>query len=378
MRTSRSFHPVVFLLVALVPTFGNAQKQPVQPIRNREFESTQDAEVLKLLVSAYNDNQWDSVAALAESLLSVDGTEKGHQPWDYGKDYISAVFVAPATNGEDQLIRILVHDKVRPYSTILPGLSEKSDARLYEVMITAVPRSKLRSAYVFEAVSDGLQDRLAGFLKSSIDLTSLAHSFPPPRHAGFYGKTGQVWLVASQVPCPMPNAKISIHSDAEIPVNMTKSTKVRADFALVNHPTQRFGLGAGTAIIAKGGERRAKTDGGKIVRDPTRGPATAALLDYYVLGFNPASQGSPFAKRLRLSAGVLVTPDPGITVQVGVMPFPVNSITINYGVGIAWQRSLRERYKGFDDPNLGSATDPSAALTVRGNIVHTIGLEFGY
>jgi len=143
------------------------------------------------------------------------------------------------------------------------------------------------------------------------------------------------------------------------------------------HTATRFGLSLGSAIIVAGTARRARVEGSKVVRDLTRGPAASALIDWYPSKFTRFDSHVRPHEALRIGAGIVIAPDPGLTLQLGLMPLRIAGLTVNYGFGITWQHTLQDEYE-FGSAELTALSNPDDALSVSGRAIHMVGLAYKY
>ena len=100
----------------------------------------------------------------------------------------------------------------------------------------------------------------------------------------------------------------------------TKENTVKTKAVLQNSPKRSidFGLLSGAVLGSLGGAERVKVDGGLLLADPLDRLLTMATINWYPTPYQPLAQSKTWPPRVRLSAGVVLTPEPGFGAALGV------------------------------------------------------------
>lgn len=302
-----------------------------------------EAEFGKLRTYYFAGRYADLRAALKQ-LVAHDGAGKTHN-FDLVHNHYSFAFIAanPLNNGEATLVRVFTYADgyarsnaqggavdVEFADAVLPGINT-----FYDVFLTTDLNATVGTTCSYVEVESPLY---ADFLKlaKQIAIGQIAEYVSGQGLAGpDRAKFENVYFRVAQVTVPVRRANITLKSmvDAE-------GSKLENTTTYTNAPLRRISFGAVVGgMFGQGRDERVKISNDRIAADPLSGTMSIAAVYIHPVKFVAERTEPSFGERLRLLAGYIATPQPGIALGAGLLLF--RGLTVNAGYGLMPVNALR-------------------------------------
>ncbi len=287
---------------------------------------------LSSLAADYLDGRWALVQSKMDGLLA--GKTAGGHIIDPKEHFYLIVFLSLEKGEAPRLIRFGWHRPLPdPYAARIPGRRE-----IFEIVLGAGSDFELKTSYLSTELANPILDEIPKFVRKV-----------EPFVAEWFKKMTDrvpeqaVPFLVRRVALPYARAKIKIVDTAVLGGEgkalddeaAAGAKEIRASFDFENAPLERFSFGVISANMlskAYAADRVRLTDDGYYAADPPKNPLTAAILNIHPAAYDPESVKMTLAERLRLFAGVTITPDPGFCAGAGIAL--LSGLSINAGVAL--------------------------------------------
>ncbi len=297
--------------------------------------------VLARLSKQYFSGCWDEMQKEIDDLhLQIAPDEPVLDP---NKEFYFIIFLARDVDGSSRLIRFAWHKPVpAPYAMRIPGKKT-----VYEVVLGAGVDLELATTYVSTETEDPIMaevPKVIGKIQPAVVEIIIRRADKRGEKKREERKEVTASFKVRRVSLPFSRAKIKISDAATLAKPGCKCMEnaaasagdpVKANTDWENIPLQRASFGLISSYMlgkAFAAERARLTDDGYYAADPPKNPLTAVILNIHPEAYDPASAKMTQAERLRLFAGVVMTPDPGLC--AGASAAIIRGLSVN--VGMAW------------------------------------------
>ena len=316
-----------FALIAVLGSFAVAQV----PSRPTMVGSGQTGP-LSSLAADYLDGRWALVQTKMDGLLA--GQTVGGHVIDPKKHFYLIVFLSLEKGEAPRQIRFVWHKPLPdPYAARIPGSRE-----IFEIVLGAGSDFELKTSYLSTELANPILDDIPKFVRK---VEPFVAEWVKSKTDRIPEQT--VPFQVRRIALPYSRAKIKIADTAVLGGEgkalddeaAAGAKEIRASFDFENAPLKRFSFGVISAYmlsLAYAPDRIRLTEDGYYASDPPKYPLTAAILNIHPVAYDPESVKMRLAERLRLFAGVTITPDPGFCAGAGIAI--LRGLTVNAGVAL--------------------------------------------
>jgi hypothetical protein len=270
------------------------------------------------------------------------GKTVGGHVIDPKKHFYLIVFLGLEKGEAPRLIRFVWHKPLPdPYAVRIPGRRE-----IYEIVLGGGSDFELKTAYLSTELENPILDEIPKFVRK---VEPFVAEWVKKKTDRVPEQT--VPFQVRRVALPYARAKVKIVDTAVLGGEgkalddeaAAGAKEIRASFDFENAPLERFRFGVISAYMLSktyAADRVRLTEDGYYAADPPKNPLTAAILNIHPVPYDPESVKMTLAERLRLFAGVTITPDPGFCAGAGCAL--LRGLSINAGVALMGFRAAND------------------------------------